>query len=366
MSVGCGGSGASGGATAATAPTPGPTTSTGSRTAFLYQTVAPDSNAVRVGSTTDGRSVDTYGTNVLEWQARGAAISYGDPVFSRLPSGRWAMTAWSGPNDPRGSAALLYHEADCPRVDPSAVRVIRPASGSGCQAVPGLVMAKTSQVFEAEGGLYVFTMAGAQVLLVKLADATRGGTALETVCVRATPPSSLAGLGWGEAAVVLGASAAGSLLLSDTAIARRADGTWVLFVKGIDRGVGCSGGGLCELCNRGIYRATSRDLLAWSALERVVDQASVPEAANFPDGSVRLYWQDFGPTCRASDLRVAERAPILGTTEGADGRLGTGVETTFPGEPFQTDTRLHFPTNGNPVRLPDAAAARAFDACFGR
>ena len=32
----------------------------------------------------------------------------------------------------------------------------------------------------------------------------------------------------------------------------------------------------------------------------------------------------------------------------------------------EADTNLHYPTNGNPVLLADAAAKTAFDAYFGR
>jgi hypothetical protein len=39
---------------------------------------------------------------------------------------------------------------------------------------------------------------------------------------------------------------------------------------------------------------------------------------------------------------------------------------SFLREAFETDSRLHYPTNANPVRLPDAAAKTALDACFGR
>ena len=79
--------------------------------------------------------------------------------------------------------------------------------------------------------------------------------------------------------MVIDNTVAPGLLLSDTAIARRRDGTWVLFVKGIASSVGCSGGGLCELCARAIYRTTSRDLMTWSALEKMAEPASVPDAA---------------------------------------------------------------------------------------
>jgi hypothetical protein len=334
-------------------------------TPFFYQYVGPGENAVRSGVTHDGLSVESHGVDLVSWQAPGSAMSYGDPVFSRLASGRWVMTAWSSPEDPRGAGFLLYHEADCPQVDDSAVIAVGPSSGAGCLPRSQVVMAKTSQVFEADGVNYVFMMNGGEIYIAHLSDAGHGALGLESLCLRQSPPATLGALQWGEVTRVIDAAAAGGLLLSDTAVARRTDGTWVLFVKGIPSSVGCSGGTLCELCNRSVYRATSRDLLSWSSLVPVVEQASIPEAAVSPDGSVWLYWQDFSDTCEAQDLRRAARAPISAAYEGPDGQLVAPMTVSFPGEAFEGDPSLHYATNANPVGLGDAEAAEALDACLG-
>jgi hypothetical protein len=142
----------------------------------------------------------------------------------------------------------------------------------------------------------------------------------------------------------------------------------VLFIKAIDEdeNKACGQAGLCELCARGIYRATSPDLLTWTAPQPVVAQSSLPEAYTSPDGKVWLTWQDFAATCAAQDLTVAARAPISAAYEEADGKLSTTAAVSFPGETFQTDTKQHFPTNGNPISLPDADARTAFLACHGK
>lgn len=367
--LGCGGEGP-----AAAAPSASPSSGSGAAspsgsTAFFYQDVAPSSNAVRAGSTTDGVTVTPFNRNVLEWQARGsAAQNVGDPTYSRLPNGRWVVTAWSAPDHPSGGASLLIAESDCPQMATTSARAVRAASGGGCGSIGGLAMAKTSQIFAAEGGLFLFTMSGARVYLLRVGDASGSTSALSSACVRSRPTSAGA-LAVGDAALVIGDDLAGGLLLSDAAVARRSDGTWALFVKGIaaSDARSCAGaGGLCELCARSIYRSTSRDLLSWSALEKVVDQASVPDAATFPDGSVRLYWQDFSPACRARDLRLAERAPIQGAAEDAALGLGPARAASFTGEAFESNSSLHYPTNANPVALPDPAARAAFQACMAR
>ena len=116
--------------------------------AFLFQDVAPSGNAVRVGYTTNTFTVQTTGVNVLTWQALGQARAYGDPTFSRLSNGRWAMTATTSPQDPRGGQALQYHEAQCPTVEASAVRVIPASTAATCEATGATAMAKTSQVLD--------------------------------------------------------------------------------------------------------------------------------------------------------------------------------------------------------------------------
>ena len=91
---------------------------------------------------------------------------------------------------------------------------------------------------------------------------------------------------------------------------------------------------------------------------------SVPEAAASGDGTVWLYWQNFAPTCAAQDLNLAVRAPITGAAETSTGALGTPANISIPAEAFETNTQLHYPTNGNPIHLPDAAAKSALDACL--
>ncbi|MFO0756814.1 MAG: hypothetical protein U0359_09995 [Byssovorax sp.] len=335
--------------------------------AFFYQFVGMGQNAVRAGTSGDGVVVHGQGTAVVSWaQGPGTTSAYGDPVISRLPDGRFTMTSWTGPNDARGAFRLLYHESACPQVSDAAVHVIAPASGPGCMPAPNLMMAKSSQVFAAEGGLYLFLMNGGRVYLAHLEDATHPASALASICLRQQKAPSLAALAAGEATEVLGPAEAPNLLLSDTAIARRADGTWVLFVKGIVPQMGCGGGNLCELCSRKIYRTTSVDLLAFSPLEAVVSQASIPEASAGVDGKVRLYFQDFSDTCAESNLMKAPRAPISMVREDDDHTLGAPVRVSFPDEGFEADPMVHYATNGNPVALPDAAALAAFEACIAK
>ena len=334
--------------------------------AFFYQDVTATSNAVRVGVTKDGKIVDSYNANVLSWKALGDQKVYGDPVFSRLSNGKWAMTARSGAQDPRGSFALMYHEAACPKVVDADVKVIKPLTGSACKATSNLVMGKVSQVFDVDGSNYIFSMISGEIYLLRLSDKTHTALDLSSICVKLTRATKFADLAWGEATLILDKAAANGLLLSDTAIARRKDGTWTLFVKGVPSDNGCVNGSLCELCARAIYRTTSSDLITWSTLVKLVDKASVPEAVNYPDGSLWLYWQTFTPACDAQDLMLAGRAPISGAFEQADGALSSTATVTFPGEAFEGDTKIHYATNGNPAALPTKEAKTAFDACFGK
>lgn len=336
-----------------------------SETPFFYQDVSA-SNAVRVGVTKDGKLVDSYDTDVLSWKALSDQKVYGDPVFSRLSNGKWAMTARSGAQDPRGSFALMYHEASCPKVVDADVKVIRPSSGGSCKNVSNLVMGKVSQVFDVDGSNYIFSMISSEIYLIRLSDKTHSALDLSGVCVRSSPAKTFADLAWGEATVVIDKTAANGRLLGDTAIARRKDGTWTLFVKSIQADLGCVNGSLCELCARSIYRTTSSDLISWSPMVKLVDKSSVPEAVNYPDGSLWLYWQTFTPACEAQDLMLANRAPISGAFEQADGTLSAVATVKFPSEAFETDTAKHYATNGNPIALPSKEAKSAFDACFGR
>jgi hypothetical protein len=358
--AGCGGGGGEGGSTNLEAPAA--TANTAS--AFFYQDVNAGSNSVRAGTTTDGRVIDTYGVNVVTWQVLGGQTRvYGDPVYSRLSNGRWVMTAGTGDNDPRGRNALLYHEASCPKVDDAAVRVISGSTDAACETAP-LIMAKTSQIFEADGTRYLLTSSNAKIYLARLSDSTRASNDVTTICLRRTRAATLSALLFAEATLVIDSAQAPGLLLSDSAIARRRDGTWVMFVKGIAANNGCTSNTTCELCARGIYRTTSTDLLTWTTLERVVSQASVPDAGVAADGTVWLYWQNFAATCAAQDINLAARSPISGAAESSSGSLGTPINVSFLREPFETNAALHYPTNGTPVHLPDVAAKSALDACF--
>lgn len=345
--------------------------------AFFYQDVAPTGNRVRIGATRDGLEIDSIDRDAATWTVFGATQVFGDPVFSRLGNGRWAMTATASPDDPRGGFALLYYEDDCPMGVPapgaSAIRAIRASNAAGCRPSEATGMAKASQLFSAYGSTWMFISNSGAIDLLRVSADDQGAGDLAAVCFLSGPLTSRDALVVGAAAVVLpvrvvgpigDGTTTGPLLLSDAATARRADGTWVLFVKGISEAVGCSGGGLCELCNRGIYRATSSDLVTWSSLERVAFRASVPDAVTLPDGRVWLYWQDFTPACEAEDLHLAARAPIVAAYEGDDFTLSPPAPIRFVDEPFETDTRLHYPTNANPVALPDAAAASAFETCL--
>ncbi|MBC5766387.1 hypothetical protein [Ramlibacter albus] len=374
LACGCGGGGGGGSPASPTASTPtAPATTTTTTTtpaaaatagtAFFYQDVGIGGNSVRAGITTDGRNITSYNSSVLRWTLPSATGVYADAVFSRLSNGRWVMAAATTLTDPRGALALQIHESSCPAVTDANVKVLGRSSASGCENAGALAMGKHSQVFEVNGSRYMFGMTNSRVILMRLTDATRGIANLSSICVRRTAATTLSELAWGEATTVLDSARAPGLFLSDTAIARRTDGTWVLFVKGIASNNGCTEASLCELCARGIYRSTSTDLINWSTPERVVSQASVPDAYTAPDGRVWLYWQDFGPACTAQNVQLAGRAPIRGAPESD---FTASAPVSIPGEAFEANTNLHYPTNGNPVLLPDAAATAAFNACFGR
>jgi hypothetical protein len=336
-----------------------------SPSAFFYQTVTPQAATVRAGATYDGTNIWTYDVNLVNANdGIGAPGGYGDPVFSMLPNGRWAMTATARPNDPRG-VGLMYYEGMCPIVDRAKVRVISARSAPGCNARATIAMAKTSQVFAVDGSNYVFTMSGAEIYLTRLTDSTRTASELTSICVKPDALRSIHDLAWGDSGRVITRAQAQDLLLSDTAIARRTDGTWVLFVKGIARSAACPQGSLCELCSRSIYRTLSRDLVHWAELENVVRQASVPDATTYPDGRVWLYYQNFARACATNDKRLADRAPITGAFELEDGTLSYGFDVKVSNETFETDTRAHYATNGNPIALRDDETYEALNACMG-
>ena len=150
--IACGGS-ATSTDLAASAPS-GTTATNGASMAFFFQDVAPlpNGNAVRAGTTTDGRVIDSTGVNLLTWQPldRGSQ-GYGDPVFSRLPNGRWLMMAGTPPDDPRGNSVMVVHEGSCPRVAESAVTVLRPSTAAGCATTAVELSGKFSEAFTVDG-----------------------------------------------------------------------------------------------------------------------------------------------------------------------------------------------------------------------
>ena len=97
---------------------------------------------------------------------------------------------------------------------------------------------------------------------------------------------------------------------------------------------------------------------------RMISKASVPDTSTMADGTVWVYWGDFTAVCSTSDLKLAERAPMQSAYETPDFTLSTPTPVSFPKEPFEKDTSLHYPTNGNPVALPDNAAKTALDGCL--
>ena len=106
-------------------------------------------------------------------------------------------------------------------------------------------------------------------------------------------------------------------------------------------------------------------MISWSALEEVVEEASVPEAYTNVDGTVWLYHQDFSDACAADDINLALIAPIAGRYEEEETfDLSDPIRVEFPDEAFQTNSKMHYATNGNPVTLPDEEAIEALEACI--
>lgn len=338
--------------------------------AFFYQIVGAFQNGVginkvQVGSmASSDQVVQSYDMVTLDWeQGPDLVDSYGDPVFSRLPNGNWTLTSWTTPDDPRGAGAMLYWEGACPIIDDTEVVAFTPSNATGCEAERVLQIGKTSQVFGADGGTYVFHSTRSGVHLAHLSDDLHMANQLEEMCVLSEPIENLEELAWGDSMPVVTST---DLLLSDTAMAQRQDGTWVLFVKGIEQNNDCQGaGGLCELCARGIYRTTSQDLVHWTELEKVVSQASVPEATQTTAGTVWLYYQDFSDVCSTENLQLSNIAPISGVYEIEQSyQMSSPVRVNFVDEEFETNDSLHYATNGNPVMLPDQAAQDALEACL--
>lgn len=359
------------GSTQNTNTTVAPVDSSFQNIAFFYQTVGQfvnglGTNTVQIGKSTDAVEVHSYDETAVDWMQGMEQLNvYGDPVFSRLSDNSWIMTARSGAEDPRGANVLLYHEASCPMVNDNAVIAIGPSSAEGCKKARALVMGKTSQVFSDAGKNFIFTMIGGEIYLLYLSDAENTVDTLGSVCVVERPVNELTELAPGEATAVSIDGESNKLLLSDTAIAKRRDGTWVLFVKGIEKSNGCQSGTLCELCSRSIYRATSTDLIHWSELEKVVEQGSIPEASITVDGTVMLYWQDFSNACSADNLQLAAIAPISTAYEQTGTfDFSTPQQVHFADEEFETNDTVHYATNGNPVFLPNAQAQADLEACF--
>lgn len=347
---------------------------------FFYQTVGV-SNQVRVGWTYDGKTVTSSGSDyTLSWGViQGQKATWADPVISYLKNGTYAITAGTFAEDPRGSNMLMYYEMACPRSGPApdatVVKVIGPKSRTIdplCKQTDNVVGGKGSRIFDVDGSNYLFISNQGSMYLLRMTDGVPTG-APNAVCFLETAVTKLSALRVGDATLVVpsgtvGAIANGTdgLVMGDAGIARRSDGTWVLILKGFSKtladGHNCRD--LCELCNRGIYRATSTDLLNWSALDRVAFRASVPEAGIDPTGHPWVYYQDFGATCDAQDLPLAARAHISAIQEvDLAGTMSTPVQVVFTGQSFETNDKDHYPTNGNPVMLPGPEAAAQLQGC---
>lgn len=337
--------------------------------AFFYQTVGPfvagtGLNTVEVGTTNDGINIETNNVSALKWYVGLSADStYGDPVFSYLPNGNWSITAWTGASDPRGAGRMLYYESPCPIVVDTDVIDLGASTAVGCQVLSTIQIGKTSQMFEVGSRTYVMHSTPTNgIHIACMSDAINSAMDLTELCVKLTAYSTLAELNYGETMPIYSSD---SLLLSDVAIAKRLDGTWVLFMKGISDTSTCVQGSLCELAARGIYRTTSTDFINWTPLEKVVSKASVPEASTAVDGTVWLYWQDFTTAVAANDLMLASVAPISGAYElPVTYQLSTSIQTTFYDEPFQTNSSIHYATNANPIYLPDATAINSLQSCI--
>ncbi len=339
-----------------------------SQIGFFYQTVGPmisgsGTNTVQIGSTSDGQTIHTNQVTALDFTVGASADSaYGDPVFSYLSNGNWSVSAWSGPTDPRGPGKMLYYEGPCPVVNDNQVIALGAANTAGCYAMGTFQIGKTSQVFSINNKNYILHSNNLGVNITYLSDATHSAMSLTQICVKNPAPASLSLLNYGESMPIYHSD---SLFLSDCAIAKRADGTYVLFLKGISSTNPPSSGSLAELEQRGIYRLTTTDFINFSPIEKVVSSASVPEATQTSDGKVWLYWQDFTDAVAANNLNLAARAPISGAFEqNGTNTLSTPVQVTFSDEAFETNTSLHYATNGNPICLPDASALTDFENCI--
>jgi len=336
--------------------------------AFFYQNVGFGLNDVRWGTWSE-EVVDSSGFTAMSFDTMGEDIDpLGDPLFSRWADGRWSMAAASGMDHPSGIGQLLLHLGECPVVDDNdALHLLTRSDAEGCAGPGWVLIGKGSQVFSHQGSDWLFMNTGPDVMLVRAGDGTQDLLDHDSLCYLTEAPDSLDDIAVGEGAPILHAPDT-DLLLSDVAIARRLDGTWTLFIKGIPQDSGCMPLSKCELCSRGIYRSTSTDLLHWTQPELVASEASVPDAANGVNGEVWLFWQDFSEACDAGTDQefhmLAARAPLTGAFEGEGGVFSAPMTLTFPEEAFENDPQLHYPTNPNPILLPDAAALSDLESCF--
>lgn len=338
---------------------------------FFYQYVGlmtngSGDNGVTVGTSMDGLVVNSYKTDAIKWTvSKNNHDIYGDPVFSYLSNGNWAVTAWSSHEDSRGPGYLLYNEASCPQMNDEETIAIGPSKASGCSNTRNVTGGKSSQVFSDEDGNYLFTMINGEIYLNHISDASQSTEDLKSICVLSTPVKKLSDLDYGESTLILSRDNPEKLLFSDTAVAKRGNGTWVLFVKGVPKDNGCEPNTICELCARGVYRSTSTDLITWSTPEKVVSEASVPEAVTMPDGTVRLYWQDFSKVCSENDQFLGQTAPIATAYEMPGSYDLSDTEfTSYPDDEFETNSKLHYATNGNPVTIPNADVMSDLAACM--
>lgn len=339
-----------------------------SQIGFFYQTVGPmvsgsGTNTVQIGSSSDGQHIHTNQVTALDFTVGATADSaYGDPVFSYHSNGNWSMSAWSGQTDPRGSGKMLYYEGPCPIVQDNQVIALGAANTAGCYGMGTFQIGKTSQVFSFNNKNYILHSNNLGINITYLSDASHNAMSLTSICVKNPAPSSLSTLTWGQSMPIYHSD---SLFISDCSIAKRADGTYVLFVKGIPSTNPPSSGSLAELQARGIYRLTTTDFVTFTPIEKVVSTASVPEATQTSDGKVWLYWQDFTQAVAANNLGLAARAPISGAYEQAGtNTLTTPIQVVFNDESFENNTSMHYATNGNPICLPDANALTDFHNCI--
>lgn len=274
------------------------------------------------------------------------------------------MTAWRMSGDKNGSRSLVLYQGSCPFVQDAATVALGASKAKGCAAVQGPLDGKTSQVFDVNGEGYTLVSVHNEIHLVHITSPGKSAADLDGICVGEKPVSAVSSLAFGSSAPIIRTADNGGLLLSDTAIGRRADGTWVLFAKGFPQNQSCQKDSMCELCARGIYRTTSTDLIHWSDFEQVVKQGSVPEAVTTGDGTVWLYWQDFTETCASGNVQNGATSPVSGAYElPGTYALSEPIEVEFSGGSQLNDGLNHPPTNGNPIYLPDARAVAALDKC---